>query len=165
MLARFRAWPARCTSKYALEEKTRASLRLVDEYMSLSVEQFFRKAVADMDALPRTGVYVELRKELMAEVIARGALPQGATSCAACISPTGDNEEYMHRIGFLKKFCMNILFLAVRREQRAPGLGGGAVRDRRRPGDGLRHRGGLLGAAALPAGVASTSSSSSSSAT
>jgi hypothetical protein len=32
------------------------------------------------------------------------------------ISPGGDNEEYMHRIGFLKKFCMNILFLVVRRE-------------------------------------------------
>jgi hypothetical protein len=33
------------------------------------------------------------------------------------ISPTGDNEEYMHRFGFLKKFCMNILFLSARRNQ------------------------------------------------
>ena len=31
------------------------------------------------------------------------------------ISPTGDNEEYTHRIGLLKKFCMNILFLKVQR--------------------------------------------------
>ena len=30
-----------------LAERTSASLRLVDEYMSLSVEQFFRKAVAE----------------------------------------------------------------------------------------------------------------------
>ena len=37
--------------------------------MSLTVEQYFRKAVADMDALPRSGVYIELRKALMAQVI------------------------------------------------------------------------------------------------
>src|SRR5262249_35411910 len=34
------------------------------------------------------------------------------------LSPAGDNEEYMQRIGFLKKFCTNILFLAARHEQR-----------------------------------------------
>ena len=59
----------RSANRYRLQEKTRASLRLVDEYMSLTVEQFFRKAVADMDALPRSGVYIELRKELMEEVL------------------------------------------------------------------------------------------------
>jgi hypothetical protein len=37
------------------------------------------------------------------------------------LSPTGDNEEYIFRIGFLKKFCMNILFLAARRKQTRQG--------------------------------------------
>jgi hypothetical protein len=32
------------------------------------------------------------------------------------LSPTGDNEEYLHRVGFLKKFCRNVLFLRVRRD-------------------------------------------------
>jgi hypothetical protein len=34
---------------------------------------------------------------------------------ASVIAPESDNEEYTHRIGFLKKFCMNILFLDVQR--------------------------------------------------
>jgi hypothetical protein len=98
-----------------LEERTRASMRLVDEYLSLSVEQFFRKVVADMDRIPRTGVYIELRKELMAQVI-NDEVYRKEAKLRSVISPTGDNEEYMHRIGFLKKFCMNILFLAARRD-------------------------------------------------
>src|SRR5262245_22121470 len=51
VLERFRAW-TKATSAMRLQEKTRASLRLVDEYMSLTVEQYFRKAVTEMDALP-----------------------------------------------------------------------------------------------------------------
>ncbi len=65
-------------AKYPLEERTKASLRLVDEYLRLTVEQFFRKAVVEMDPMPRTGVYIELRKELMDLVLARGELPPGA---------------------------------------------------------------------------------------
>ena len=37
--------------------------------MSLTVEQYFRKACADMDSLPRSGVYIEPRRALMAAVI------------------------------------------------------------------------------------------------
>jgi hypothetical protein len=96
-------------------------MRLVDEYMSLSVEQFFRKAVADMHRLPRSGIYVELRKALMQQVLTDEAYRK-ENKLRSVLSPTGDNEEYMHRIGFLKKYCMNILFLAARREQRRQGL-------------------------------------------
>ncbi|QRN94271.1 hypothetical protein JRI60_34765 [Archangium violaceum] len=119
VLERFRAW-ARSANRYRLQEKTRASIRLVDEYMSLTVEQFFRKAVADMDALPRSGVYFELRKELMDEVL-REEQYRKDHQLRSVISPTGDNEEYMHRFGFLKKFCMNILFLSARRNQKRQG--------------------------------------------
>ncbi len=119
VLERFRAW-ARSANRYRLQEKTRASIRLVDEYMSLTVEQFFRKAVADMDALPRSGIYFELRKALMDEVL-REELYRKANQLRSVISPTGDNEEYMHRFGFLKKFCMNILFLSARRNQKRQG--------------------------------------------
>jgi hypothetical protein len=119
VLERFRAW-ARSANLYRLQEKTRASIRLVDEYMSLTVEQFFRKAVADMDSLPRTGVYIDLRKELMDEVL-REERYRKDHQLRSVISPTGDNEEYIHRIGFLKKFCMNILFLSARRAQRRQG--------------------------------------------
>jgi hypothetical protein len=115
VLARFRAVIPRLESSGPLQERTRASLRLVDEYMSLSVEQFFRKAVTDMDALPRSGIFTELRKEIMAAVIEEETYRK-QHQLRSVISPTGDNEEYMHRIGFLKKFCMNILFLSVRRE-------------------------------------------------
>lgn len=114
VLSRYRAVCAALTAKYQLGEKTRASLRLVDEYMSLTVEQFFRKTVVEMDHLPRTGVFVELRKELMNQVVADERYRK-ENQLRSIISPTGDNEEYTHRIGLLKKFCMNILFLRVHR--------------------------------------------------
>jgi hypothetical protein len=121
VLERFRAWAQAVQQAQQLQEKTRASLRLVDEYMSLTVEQFFRKAVADMDALPRVGVYIELRRLLMAAVI-REETYRKDNQLKSVLSPTGDNEEYMHRIGFLKKFCMNILFLSARRKQGRQGM-------------------------------------------
>ncbi len=119
-LERFRALKGTLLSRFQLQEKTKASLRLVDEYLSLSVEQFFRKAVADMDRLPRAGVYIDVRKDLMGQVIADERYRK-ENQLRSVLSPTGDNEEYMHRIGFLKKFCMNILFLAVRRERAKAG--------------------------------------------
>jgi hypothetical protein len=119
VLERFREW-TKATASLRLQEKTRASLRLVDEYMSLTVEQYFRKAVTEMDALPRSGVYIEPRKALMAAVI-REETYRKENQLRSVLSPTGDNEEYMHRIGFLKKFCMNILFLSARRKQKRQG--------------------------------------------
>lgn len=99
-----------------LQDKTRASLRLIDEYISLSIEQFFRKVAAGMERLPRTAIYANLRKSLMAEVI-REEKYRKERQLKSVLSPTGENEEYILRVGFLKKFCMNILFLAARREQ------------------------------------------------
>jgi hypothetical protein len=119
VLVRFREW-ARSANECRLQEKTRASIRLVDEYMSLTVEQFFRKAVADMDALPRSAIFIELRKDLMEEVL-REERYRKEHGLRSVLSPTGDNEDYIHRFGFLKKFCMNILFLSAQRNQKRQG--------------------------------------------
>jgi hypothetical protein len=117
VLARFRALSNALLAHPEVEEKTRASLRLVDEYMSLSVERLVRKAVTAMDELPRPGIYADLRRELMSEIIDEENYRK-AGNLRSVLSPTGDNEEYMQRLSFLKKFCTNILFLALRREQR-----------------------------------------------
>ncbi len=114
VLERYRAAIYALSEKYPLDDRTKTSFRLVDEYMSLTVEQFFRKTVVQMDQMPRTGIYAELRKELMAQVIAEETYRK-ENQLRSIISPTGDNEEYTHRIGLLKKFCMNILFLKVQR--------------------------------------------------
>ncbi len=114
ILRRYRTVTKVLAEKYPLDERTKASFRLVDEYMSLTVEQFFRKTVVEMDQMPRSGLYVELRKELMAQVVNDESYRKDH-KLRSVISPTGDNEEYTHRVGFLKKFCMNILFLKVRR--------------------------------------------------
>jgi hypothetical protein len=114
ILQRFRSTTALLAEKYQLSEKTRASLRLVDEYLSLLVEHFFRRIVVQMDAMPRTGVFSELRRELMDMVISDESYRK-QRGYASVIAPDSDNEEYTHRIGFLKKFCMNILFLDVQR--------------------------------------------------
>ena len=121
VLARFRSWTQRLKAAPTMTERTRASLRLVDEYMSLSVEQFFRKAVADMERLPRSAAYIDLRKELMAKVIEEETYRR-ENQLRSVISPSGDNEEYMQRLAFLKKFCMNILFLRAQRRRGATGL-------------------------------------------
>jgi hypothetical protein len=121
VLARFRAWNKRLLVRFPqLEEKTQVSLRLVDEYMSLSTEQFFRRTVAEMERLPKGGIYGELRKLLIAEIL-REERYRRENRLRSVLSPTGDNEEYMHRVGFLKKFCMNILFLSARRDLRRQG--------------------------------------------
>jgi hypothetical protein len=64
--------------------------------------------------MPRTGIYAELRRDLMDQVVAEEDYRR-ENQLRSIISPTGDNEEYTHRIGLLKKFCMNILFLKVQR--------------------------------------------------
>jgi hypothetical protein len=114
VLHRYREVVFALGEKYPLDRRTRTSFRLVDEYMSLTVEQFFRKTVVQMDQMPRTGVYADLRKDLMSQVIAEETYRR-ENKLRSIISPTGDNEEYTHRIGLLKKFCMNILFLKVQR--------------------------------------------------
>ena len=114
VLQRFRRAVEQLSSKYTLSEKTRASLRLVDEYLSLTVEQYFRRIVVQMDATPKSGVYVELRRELM-NVVVTDENYRRINHLRSVIEPGTDNEEYTHRVSFLKKFCMNILFLKVAR--------------------------------------------------
>ncbi len=117
ILQRFRSTSAQLGEKYDLGEKALAALRLVDEYLSLAVEQFFRRIVVQMESMPRSGVYVELRRELMDVVIADESYRR-AKKLPSVLDARGDNEEYSHRIGFLKKFCMNILFLKVQRSSK-----------------------------------------------
>ena len=117
ILRRFRTTCAQLSEKYDLGEKVPAALRLVDEYMSLAVEQFFRRIVVQMESMPRSGVYVELRRELM-DVVITDESYRRAKKLPSVLIAEGDNEEYSHRLGFLKKFCMNILFLKVQRSSK-----------------------------------------------
>jgi hypothetical protein len=114
ILRRFRSSSAQLVEKYELGDRAPAALRLVDEYMSLLVEQFFRRIVVKMESMPRSGLYLELRRELMDVVIADESYRK-AKGMSSVLRSDGDNEEYTHRVGFLKKFCMNILFLKVLR--------------------------------------------------
>ncbi len=114
ILRRFRSTSAQLAEKYPLGDKVEAALRLVDEYLSLLVEQYFRRIVVQMDQMPRSGAYIDLRRELMDVVIADESYRR-ANRLPSVLAPEGDNEEYSHRVGFLKKFCMNILFLKVQR--------------------------------------------------
>jgi hypothetical protein len=117
ILRRFRSTSAQLAEKYPLGDKALAALRLVDEYLSLTVEQFFRRIVVQMESMPRSGIYVDLRRELMDVVIGDESYRR-AKKLPSVLAAEGDNEEYSHRIGFLKKFCMNILFLKVQRSSK-----------------------------------------------
>lgn len=117
ILRRYRSTCAQLAEKYELGDNAPAALRLVDEYLSLTVEQFFRRIVVQMEEMPRSGVYVDLRRELMDVVIADESYRR-AKKLPSVLTSEGDNEEYSHRVGFLKKFCMNILFLKVQRSSK-----------------------------------------------
>ena len=117
ILRRFRSTCAQLAAKYDIGDKAQAALRLVDEYLSLTVEQFFRRIVVQMESMPRSGIYIELRRELMDVVISDESYRR-AKNLPSVLTAEGDNEEYSHRIGFLKKFCMNILFLKVQRSSK-----------------------------------------------
>ncbi len=120
VLERFRVW-LRAVGELRLQERSRAALRLVDEYVSLLVEGGFRRAVADMKALPKTEPWMGLRKGLM-EAVLREEAYRKEHRLRSVLSPTGDNEEYIQRLGFLKKFCMNVLFLSSKRRQKRQGF-------------------------------------------
>jgi len=120
VLERFRLW-LRAVGDLRLQERSRASLRLVDEYVSLLVEGGFRRAVADMKSLPKTEPWLGLRKGLM-EAVLREEAYRKEHRLRSVLSPTGDNEEYLQRLGFLKKFCMNVLFLSSKRRQKRQGF-------------------------------------------
>lgn len=114
LLRRYRSTAALLAERYALSDKTRTALRLVDEYLSLQVEQHFRRVVVSMESMPREGDSAELRRELM-DVVLSDESYRKLHKLPSVLAPGTDNEEYSHRISFLKKFCQNILFLKVHR--------------------------------------------------
>lgn len=114
VLRRYRVASTNLATKYGLEPKTRTALRLVDEYLSLQVEQCFRRAVANMEGLFRGEDSTNLRRDLMSVVLADEAYRK-AHRLPSVLTPDTDNEQYAHRLSFLKKFCQNILFLRVQR--------------------------------------------------
>jgi hypothetical protein len=114
LLRRYRACVKALEEKYPLSDKCKAALRFVDEFMSLTVEKFLRRTVVEMDQMPRSGLFTELRKALMDQVLDEEKYRK-EQNLRSVLTPQGDNEEYTHRFGILKKYCMNILFLKVRR--------------------------------------------------
>ncbi len=114
VLKRYRAVVRALAEKFTLGEKTLAALRLVDEYLSLVVEHYVRRVVVEMERAPRTRAFLELRRELM-DVVVVDENYRRSLQLPSVLVPVGDNEEYAHRVGFLKKFCQNILFLKVLR--------------------------------------------------
>jgi hypothetical protein len=114
VLRRYRSTTALLGERYGLSDRTRTALRLVDEYLSLQVEQYFRRVVVHMESMPRDGDSVELRRELMDVVLADESYRK-LNKLPSVLDPGTDNEEYSHRVSFLKKFCQNILFLKVHR--------------------------------------------------
>jgi hypothetical protein len=115
LLQRYRAITAALCSKYEVSARGQTALRMVDEYMSLTTEQYFRRAVVIMDPMPHTPEWDLLRKEMM-DLVITDETYRKEKHFRSLLSLKGDNEEYLHRLSFLKKFCANILFLKVQRE-------------------------------------------------
>lgn len=97
-----------------VSKQTRTALQLVDEYVSLQAEQYLRRLVVHLDALPHEEALTQLRRRLMDAVLAE-ARYRRQRGLPSVVSHDADNEEYGIRVGFLKKFCQNILFLKAQR--------------------------------------------------
>ncbi|MBK9071685.1 MAG: hypothetical protein IPL79_11885 [Myxococcales bacterium] len=98
------------------QQRVATALRLVDEYMSLNIEEYLRRMVVHLANLPTQATIDDQRRKLMDMIVADEA-HRKAQDLTSIIEPLGDNEEYTHRLSLLKKFCQNILFLRVQRTQ------------------------------------------------
>lgn len=110
ILRRFRDILARAGG---LGERTRASLAMCDEYMSLALEQQLRPVIIALSRAAEGGA-TAWKKRLLDAILAeeRYRRERGYPSI---LVPTGDNEPYVYRAGLLKKFCSSALFLEVHR--------------------------------------------------
>src|SRR5690606_31261353 len=116
LFKRYRTW-MEATGPQLKELRTRTALALVDEYLSLSLEQFFRMVVTRLERFTHTGGWSELRRFMLQAVLDEEAYRR-AQGYPSILSMSGDNEAYMHRVGMLKKFCMHALFLSAKRTHR-----------------------------------------------
>lgn len=92
------------------------ALRLVDEYMSLNIEEYLRRMVVNLGTFANHPEHEELRRKLMGVVLTDETYRRDR-KLPSIIEPTSDNEAYTHRLSQLKKYCQNILFLRVQRSQ------------------------------------------------
>jgi hypothetical protein len=116
LFGRYRTW-VQATAPHLKELRTRTALALVDEYLSLSLEQFFRMVVTRLERFTHDASWSELRRFMLQAVLDEEAYRR-SQGYPSILSMSGDNEAYMHRVGMLKKFCMHALFLSATRTHR-----------------------------------------------
>jgi hypothetical protein len=114
---RYRALAGRAEAP-ALPERARATFRLADEFMSVSVEHWLRRVVVSLAsaglAADGAAAAALLKRRLLQTILDEERYRQ-ARGYASIIDPRTDNEPYIYRTSLLKKYCSSALFLAIRR--------------------------------------------------
>ena len=92
----------------------KAAWKLADEYVSLSTEQLFRRAIVILD---RDGAAkgADALKDRLLKVILTEEQHRRDEGYASLLDPHGDNEHYLYRASVLKKWCSAPLFLRLHR--------------------------------------------------
>jgi len=101
-----------------LPEVPTAALRLADEYISVSLEQYLRKIIVALSRArlaPAAHAAAAALKRALLDAILVEEKHRRARGYPSIIDPLGDNEPYVYRGGLLKKFCSSVLFLEIRR--------------------------------------------------
>jgi hypothetical protein len=103
-----------------LPESSLAALRMGDEYISVTLEQYLRKVIVSLARArlepPAFAAANALKKRLLGVILDEERYRK-EQRYPTIIDPHGDNEPYVYRAGLLKKFCSSALFLAIRRGQ------------------------------------------------
>lgn len=95
-------------------ERARFSFQLADEYASLSIEQLLRRTIVHLDRAPDRAT--ALKGRLLSEILAEEAYRR-ARGYPSILDPRSNNEDYVYRLGLLKKYCSSVLFLDIRRQR------------------------------------------------
>jgi hypothetical protein len=94
----------------------------VDEYLSISVENYFTMVLSGVDArenLRRT--LADTRTGLVSRVVAEQRHRSGA-GYQSVLDPDGENRSYVYRKSALKKFVSSVLFLEIHKEKEGRGI-------------------------------------------
>ena len=110
-LARFRNI-APWTRREGFPDRARLAWELADEHASLSVEQQLRRGIVKLE---RSGLASRALLSRLLETILAEEKYRKERGYPSILDRDGDNEQYVHRSGLLKKFCSSALFLEIHR--------------------------------------------------
>ncbi|RME74314.1 MAG: hypothetical protein D6776_05475 [Planctomycetota bacterium] len=120
-IGRYRGLRSLCL-RPEMPTRVQDAYRYVDEYLSLVVEWYLTLLLEAIDReAPVRSALQESRARIVERILDERNHRRGA-GYPSLLEPDAPNEEFVYRMGVLKKFVMSVLFLEMDKEQEGRGL-------------------------------------------